>query len=52
MEYKNGLFMPHTNKKIIPAMNFDDRVRSTLDPIFKRGGRLLSAESSSELSAL
>ena len=37
MEYKNGLFMPHINKKIIPAMNFDDRVRSTLDPIFKRG---------------
>jgi hypothetical protein len=29
--------MPHINKKIVPAMNFDDRVRSTLDPIFKRG---------------
>jgi len=37
MEFKNGLFTPHINKKVIPAMNFDDRVRATLDPIFKRG---------------
>lgn len=36
-EYKTGLFMPHINKKIAPAMNFDERVRSTLDPVFKNG---------------
>lgn len=37
IEFKNGLFMPHINKKITPAMGFDERVRSTLDPVFKRG---------------
>ncbi|NQW20119.1 MAG: YeeE/YedE family protein [Chloroflexi bacterium] len=37
MELKNGLFMPHINKKIAPAINFDERVRATIDPVFKRG---------------
>ncbi|MBT3994459.1 MAG: YeeE/YedE family protein [Chloroflexi bacterium] len=37
MEYKNGLFTPQIKKKMVIAMNFDERVRTTLDPIFKRG---------------
>jgi len=32
-----GIFNPHINIKAVPVQDFQTRVRSTIDPIFKRG---------------